>query len=786
MAPGRGDRQQIADPDDARIAALRRGGYGAISRASDAESGSSALQSSAHVRQGSLGVYSRQRLLTARTDGQSTYSGDYVIHDLLNEKTRSYVLEAERERSRHGHRAKCEYLFKVYLVLSLTGIGAGIIAAGLDLVVEWLSGIKFGYCRRSWFLTRDVCCDIDLNDRFCTAFRSWPEALQSIPLLRQTLGKLPASSTRFGSFFLIAILFAGTSAFLVKRFAPHAAGSGVPEIKTVLSGVMIRGYLSSWAVIIKTVGLAFSVAAGLNLGKEGPFVHLVSAIAHICASMFKEFQENHWMLMGFVTVGTAAGVSVAFDAPVGGVLFAFEEAASYFPNKILWRSFFASALAALVLKLSNPFLNGRAVMFQVDHSLDWYWFEMVAFFFIGSLGGLLGTIFIRFNVKWSKFRLHNRFVKRSPIIEVVAIVILTTLMSYPFVFLRQSNTQILTQLFSECQELAEEGGGDLLCNSNRVRDMLLVLLYASISKLFLTILTFGARVPAGLFVPSMTIGACAGRVVGEIMKMAVMANPGWMIFGECSSSSTCVRPSIYAIVGAASTLGGVTQVSVSLVVIMFELTGGLSHLLPTMVGILAAKMVCTLFEEEGIYDQHINLRRYPFLDTKQHVSNNAVARKIMRKSLKVIPEVGSTVGFLRKILHDYNYYGFPIVRKPSDMVLTGNIVRKELVLAIERAMQNPNVDNDTLVSFKGEFGEGEGPIIRQGEGFTLNFAGYRDRYLSQVRPDTPISDVYDCFCALGVRMSFVTKNGELLGLISKKDLIAYCDASEGVAKKYFM
>lgn len=781
----RGERQAIADPDDTRVAALRRGGggYGAVARASDAESG---VSSGFHMRQGSLGVYSRRRLLTTRTDGEATYSGDYVIHDLLNEKTRSYVLEEEERRSRKGHRGRFEYLSKIYLVLCLTGIGAGIIAAGLDLVVEWLSGIKFGYCRRSWFLTRDVCCEVELNAHNCTAFQSWPQAASSIPVFGAIIERLPENASRFISFFIIAVIFAATSAFLVKRFAPHAAGSGVPEIKTVLSGVIIKGYLSSWAVVIKTVGLAFSVAAGLNLGKEGPFVHLVSAIAHICASFFKEFRDNHWLLMGFVTVGTAAGVSVAFDAPVGGVLFAFEEAASYFPNSILWRSFFASALAALVLKLSNPFLNGRAVMFQVDHSLDWFWFEMVAFFFIGALGGLLGTIFIRFNVKWSKFRLHNAFVKRSPILEVVAIVILTTLMSYPFLFLRQSNTQILTQLFSECRELAEEGGGDLLCNRDRFKDMVMVLTYASISKLFLTILTFGARVPAGLFVPSMTIGACAGRLVGEIMQVLVVAHPDWVIFGECSSTSTCVRPSIYAIVGAAATLGGVTQVSVSLVVIMFELTGGLSHLLPTMVGILAAKMVCTLFEEEGIYDQHIHLRRYPFLDTKQHVSHKAVARNIMRKNLIVVPELGATVGYLRKLLHDHNYYGFPIVRKTADMVLTGNIVRKELMFAIQRAMQNPHVDNDTLVSFKGEFEQGDAEVLPVGEGGILNFAEYRDRYLSQVRPDTPISDVYDCFCALGVRMSFVTKNGELVGLISKKDLIAYCDASEGIVKKYFL
>jgi len=593
--------------DDARVAAFRRGGtanYGTTTATDAAESG---VVSSRPRRQGSHGAFSRRRLLTARTPGPAIFEGDFVIHDLLNEKTRSYVIEADKRRERKGIRGKWDFLLKIYFVLCLTGIGAGVIAAGLDLVVEWLAGIKFGYCRRSWFLTRDVCCDIDLDDKSCAAFRSWPDALAGVPIIGAILGKFSEEFGLFISFFTVAVLFAATSAWLVKRFSPYAAGSGVPEIKTVLSGVIIKGYLSPWAVVIKSVGLAFSVAAGLNLGKEGPFVHLVSAVAHIVASGFREFRENHWMLMGFVTVGTAAGVSVAFDAPVGGVLFAFEEAASYFPNSVLWRSFFASTLAALVLKLANPFLNGRAVMFQVDHSLDWYWFEMAAFFVIGALGGLLGAIFIRYNVRWSKFRLRSEFMKKSPILEIVAIVSLTTLMSYPIPFLRQSNTQILTELFSECQELADEGGGDLLCNENRMRTMLLVLAYGCISKLFLTTITFGARVPAGLFIPSMTVGACAGRIIGEFMKWMVTIRPEWTVFAECSTSSVCVRPSIYAIVGAAATLGGVTQVSVSLVVIMFELTGGLSHLLPTMVGIMAAKLVCTLVHEEGIYDQHINL-----------------------------------------------------------------------------------------------------------------------------------------------------------------------------------
>ena len=152
---------------------------------------------------------------------------------------------------------------------------------------------------------------------------------------------------------------------------PHAARSGVPEIQTVFSGVVIKDYLSSWAFIIKVIGLAFSVANRLILGKEGPFVHLVSVLANLLATSFDEFRENHSVLMEFVTVETAAGVSVAFNAPIGGVLFAFEEAALYFPNRVLWRSFFASALAELTLTLMNPFFNGKAVMFEFTHALNW-------------------------------------------------------------------------------------------------------------------------------------------------------------------------------------------------------------------------------------------------------------------------------------------------------------------------------------------------------------------------------------------------------------------------------
>jgi chloride channel 3/4/5 len=358
--------------------------------------------------------------------------------------------------------------------------------------------------------------------------------------------------------------------------------------------------------------------------------------------------------------------------------------------------------------------------------------------------------------------------------------------------LQLSNSQIINTLFSECSDLKEHQAvrASIVCASGpQVWPMFAVLAYGACSKLFLTILTFGARVPAGLFVPSMAIGACIGRAFGEVTNQVQNSHPAWMMFWECPATSGCVQPSIYAIVGAASSLAGVTQVSVSLVVIMFELTGGLSHLLPTMIGILAAKLVCTWFEYEGIYDYHILLKRYPFLNQGSKFPDHVYARKVMRHNLLCIPET-TTVGYLKSVLYNtQNFYGWPIVRSQADMVLAGNIVRAELVRALEDAEEKvTGLRPDTKINFEGEFNIAERDSVvslDEDRNLVLNFSAYRDRYVCQVGPETPISEVYECFADLGVHMCFVTKYGKLLGLISKKNIIAYHDIFEDLPNRYF-
>ena len=99
---------------------------------------------------------------------------------------------------------------------------------------------------------------------------------------------------RFWVSYIIYIAFAVTFAFmsgiLVKVWAPYAPGSGIPEVKTILGGFIIRDFLSPVTLVVKAFGLMLSVSAGLKLGKEGPLVHVASCIGNAISFFFVKYR----------------------------------------------------------------------------------------------------------------------------------------------------------------------------------------------------------------------------------------------------------------------------------------------------------------------------------------------------------------------------------------------------------------------------------------------------------------------------------------------------------------
>ena len=96
-------------------------------------------------------------------------------------------------------------------------------------------------------------------------------------------------------------------------------------MKTILSGFIIRGYLGATTFVVKSVGLVLAVGAGLSLGKEGPLVHVACCCGNLFTRLFPKYRNNEAKKREVLSAAAAAGVSVAFGAPVGGVLFSLEE-----------------------------------------------------------------------------------------------------------------------------------------------------------------------------------------------------------------------------------------------------------------------------------------------------------------------------------------------------------------------------------------------------------------------------------------------------------------------------
>ena len=149
---------------------------------------------------------------------------------------------------------------------------------------------------------------------------------------------------------VFACAFVAIASCLVAYVEPASAGSGIPEAKSYLNGSNIAGgFLTMRALVVKAVGVGFSVAGGLCVGKEGPLVHSGSCVAanlshgsESCSNKDWKRMQNDLAKRDYVSGGCAAGVAAAFGAPIGGVLFSLEEASSFMSLPLLWRMFLAA------------------------------------------------------------------------------------------------------------------------------------------------------------------------------------------------------------------------------------------------------------------------------------------------------------------------------------------------------------------------------------------------------------------------------------------------------------
>ncbi|GAP91158.1 putative chloride channel 3 [Rosellinia necatrix] len=670
---------------------------------------------------------------------------------------------------------------QVWIILVLTGLAVGGIAAAIDIVSNWLGDLKTGYCSSgpdagAFYLNKQFCClGYDQGDK-CSGWKPWAAALG----IGGVAGKW---FIEYFFFLMFSITFALAAGLLVKEYAIYAKHSGLPEIKTVLGGFIIRRFLGGWTLVTKSLGLCLAVASGMWLGKEGPLVHVACCCANLFIKLFPIINGNEARKRAVLSAAASSGISVAFGSPIGGVLFSLEQLSYYFPDKTMWQSFVCAMTAAGVLQALDPFRSGKLVLYQVKFSTGWHGFEIIPFALLGILGGIYGGLFIKANMRVAQWKKSTTWLP-GPLTQVVIVAFITAFINYPNFYMRAQASELVSSLFTDCNLVLDDPFA--LCKTGAASaSTIVLLLFASILGFFLAAVTFGLQIPAGIILPSMAIGALFGRAVGIIMEIWQRSYPDFFAFGTCDPDVPCVTPGVYAIIGAAATLAGVTRLTVSIVVIMFELTGALTYVLPMMIAVMLSKWVGDAFSRRGIYESWIHFNGYPFLDSgdegggAQHVPDVTAAQIMTRvEDLVVLTATGHTVASLRAVLASCAHRGFPVVSDPRDAVLLGYISRSELAYSLAACGLPPETEaffgrQPQSLPLAAAAADDDNDYTRPAAAASasaLDLRPWMDQTPLTLPSRSALHLAVSYFQKLGVRYVLFSDRGVLQGLLTKKDV----------------
>ncbi|KAI4267101.1 MAG: hypothetical protein L6R38_008412 [Xanthoria sp. 2 TBL-2021] len=726
-------------------------------------------------------VSKEEQLLAATSVGERLPYNDYTtidwLHDLVKDSFRSRIIYAQP--GIRGYFGSAFESGQGWIAAALIGILTACVAFCVDVAEATVSDWKLGYCTTNIFSNRESCC----TDRHslgatkanlgegCAAWHMWSDnywrafgifvgfalafGVISSSFTMLTKSTLPSAAPGHGD--KSPCLTNRGDQAVVGKSMYLAAGSGIPEIKTILSGFVIPHFLDLKVLIIKAIGAVFAVATGMCLGKEGPFVHIATCVAYLVGMLFPKYNENGRKMRELLSAGCSAGLSVAFGAPIGGVLFSYEEISTYFPRKVLWRAFLCSLFAAMVLKALNPTGTGKLVLFETNYGISYSPVHYLVFILLGIAGGLFGGVFCKANFWWSKTFRKYTIISRYPVFEVFLVVLATGLLQYPNPMTREPGDVIIKNLLVDCRGKSEAWVCQQEAKDNHPK-YIGWLVYGTLVKLILTIITFGCKVPSGIIIPALDAGAFFGRLVGQ-----------WI---------PTISPGIFAMVGAAAFLAGVSRMTISLCVIMFELTGELEYIVPHMIAILVAKWVADALEKDGVYDLAQAVLGHPFLDA-DHAMNLVQGQQELVQRL--IPP--------KKTMQDIT------VDVPKDNKISKRTLDDKLEKLKERGLMDAGLVLVQDGMLQGYLAEGELDfglnslgvhweptsrirLLGEAEEGDLDLSMFVDRTPLTICAQAPMEYLVEMFGKLGLRYICVVEegSGRLVGVVIKKRLVVWLES----------
>jgi CIC family chloride channel protein len=353
-----------------------------------------------------------------------------------------------------------------------------------------------------------------------------------------------------------AALAAALAAWLVRRFSPDAAGSGIPHVEAVLEGSLTPA--PARLIPVKFAGGVLAIGSGLALGREGPSVQMGVTAAHVIGGLFRRDVEDRRAL---IAGGAGAGLSTAFNAPGAGAIFVLEELVGRFDARIALVALGASAGAITVSRA----LLGNSLDFKLADLASGGVTELVLFLVLGLFAGLLSVG-------------HNR--------TLLATLSLAERIGGPIELRAAGIGAVVGLLAWSTPHLV--GGGDGITQSALNGELLLVALPALfLFRLVLGAASYAAGTPGGLFAPLMVLGAVSGLAFGYVVEAAI---PG-----------LAVRPEAFALVGMGAFFAGTVRAPLTGIVLVIEMTGSSTLLLPLLAGCFGSMLVAETLREAPIY-----------------------------------------------------------------------------------------------------------------------------------------------------------------------------------------
>lgn len=613
---------------------------------------------------------------------------------------------------------------------------------------------------------------------------------------------------KVGASVMVFILFNAAlvlvGSYLTAYVEPMARSSGIPEIKSTLNGLKIPKIVRIRTLFVKVIGVICGVAANMPMGAEGPMIHVGAIVgagvsqgkstSFALSSSFKYFKpfRNDREKRDFISCGAAAGVACAFGAPIGGVLFALEEGSSFWNLGLTWRTFFCAMCAVFIWQMiwatvnhdnanlgsEDLFIFGAVSEF---HSSMFNLVELFFFLAVGVLGGLLGSLYNHFNKRISLWRMKNTKTPEAQIYEILGISVVVSMVVF-----------LLPYAFGTCMDSSDSPGLRFVrftCPEGQYHDLATLMFtqsdlainqllhsesdftYTSLGLFFISYFPLscwmsGSCIPSGIFIPSLLAGSAMGRFIGQLLHRGV--------------TTIAIQPGTYALIGAASLLGGIARVTISLTVMMIEATGDIQHGLPVMIACMVSKMVGDYFTH-GIYHVIIHIKHYDFLEWyPPEIADFLLAMDVMHTHVICFKEVVQ-VSEIWRTLKSCDHNGFPIVSSGSNE-LRGLVLKKHLIMILYHRQffkQQPEPYTlDPLLNY--EDLEDRYPRYRELDSIELSqedldswidLTPYMNPSPYFMQEHSPVSHVFNLFRTMGLRhLPIVDKSNEVVGMITRKDL----------------